>query len=477
MRAFAEVRDRTGLAEPSRGGKRRREEQGSAEGGAGDIECLLEIFDLHKLSRAETYRKVLDVAKQRLMREVVDRGGSPADDIPMLTELLRVSFPYIGVPELRDVPLCVLARLAALHNRRVRAHRAQLEGERKQRDQEAMHAFLDSARRTGAAAAGAAAAGKSRGAGRTLISSSQRLTKESASLAKKKEAFRLHVEQRDALMRYHNDSMRDMLSVSSMYSTAITIPIRPREAAGGGGGRAGRGGGLSVSGRNDVNIPLSLITQLVDDAPDEVWDAVPPIVKQQIFFELPRDRLRRKVWPLIRRSLRPLERRNLRCAFDLAVVNLNDAGLVRAGEGDFDAAFAIAPKFSMHRFRNGGCAHFSALVELLVGGEAQRGPAAGAAAGDWSRRQLAAALTDRSDLQIVPMYRLIIDTLNKAWFDHRATDADKSMLKKAKVSPSHAHSLAHSLTRSLTHSLARSLPPSHMRRCPGSARACAATGG
>lgn len=53
----------------------------------------------------DTHRAVLEAAKQKLREKM--KGLNPEG----LQLLLASSFPYIGVPELRDVPLMVLGQL------------------------------------------------------------------------------------------------------------------------------------------------------------------------------------------------------------------------------------------------------------------------------------------------------------------------------------------------------------------------------
>ena len=53
----------------------------------------------------DTHRAVLEAAKRRLadMMKALSPEG--------LQMLLSASFPYVGIPELRDIPLAVLAQL------------------------------------------------------------------------------------------------------------------------------------------------------------------------------------------------------------------------------------------------------------------------------------------------------------------------------------------------------------------------------
>ena len=53
---------------------------------------------------------------------MVNKGGPSSDKVSALNDLLKSSFPYIRVEELRSIPLNALARLCVLHNKRVRAH-------------------------------------------------------------------------------------------------------------------------------------------------------------------------------------------------------------------------------------------------------------------------------------------------------------------------------------------------------------------
>lgn len=55
--------------------------------------------------RMDTYKAVLEAAKRKLTEMM--KTMSPES----LQLLLNCSFPYVGVPELRDIPLAVLAQL------------------------------------------------------------------------------------------------------------------------------------------------------------------------------------------------------------------------------------------------------------------------------------------------------------------------------------------------------------------------------
>ena len=55
--------------------------------------------------RAEAYKSVLEAAKGRLLAAI------PRMSPEKLTQLLELSFAYVGLPQLRDVPLAVLGRL------------------------------------------------------------------------------------------------------------------------------------------------------------------------------------------------------------------------------------------------------------------------------------------------------------------------------------------------------------------------------
>lgn len=50
-------------------------------------------------------RAVLEAAKRQLTEKMKDKGTEG------LTTLLARSFPYIGVPELRDIPLSIISQL------------------------------------------------------------------------------------------------------------------------------------------------------------------------------------------------------------------------------------------------------------------------------------------------------------------------------------------------------------------------------
>lgn len=55
--------------------------------------------------RAEVYKHVLDAAKGRLLEAI------PRMSPEKLTQLLELSFAYVGLPQLRDIPLAVLGQL------------------------------------------------------------------------------------------------------------------------------------------------------------------------------------------------------------------------------------------------------------------------------------------------------------------------------------------------------------------------------
>ena len=66
---------------------------------------LVQLLDQLGVTRAEAHRAVLDAAKARLLALV---PRLPPD---ALVALLSVCFPYVGLPELREVPLAVLGQL------------------------------------------------------------------------------------------------------------------------------------------------------------------------------------------------------------------------------------------------------------------------------------------------------------------------------------------------------------------------------
>ena len=55
--------------------------------------------------RAEVYKHVLKAAKARLLEAI------PKMSPEKLTQLLELSFAYVGLPQLRDIPLAVLGQL------------------------------------------------------------------------------------------------------------------------------------------------------------------------------------------------------------------------------------------------------------------------------------------------------------------------------------------------------------------------------
>lgn len=55
--------------------------------------------------RMDTHRAILEAAKHKLAQRVKDLGTEG------LQQLLALSFPYIGIPELREIPLAVLDKL------------------------------------------------------------------------------------------------------------------------------------------------------------------------------------------------------------------------------------------------------------------------------------------------------------------------------------------------------------------------------
>ena len=66
---------------------------------------LVQLLDQLGVTRAEAHRAVLDAAKARLLA-LVPRLAPDA-----LVALLSACFPYVGLPELREVPLAVLGQL------------------------------------------------------------------------------------------------------------------------------------------------------------------------------------------------------------------------------------------------------------------------------------------------------------------------------------------------------------------------------
>ena len=66
---------------------------------------LVQLLDQLGVTRAEAHRAVLDAAKARLLALV---PRLPPD---ALVALLSACFPYVGLPELREVPLAVLGQL------------------------------------------------------------------------------------------------------------------------------------------------------------------------------------------------------------------------------------------------------------------------------------------------------------------------------------------------------------------------------
>ncbi|CAL5228021.1 g11083 [Coccomyxa viridis] len=66
---------------------------------------VLELLDQLGLKRAEVYKHVLEAAKARLLEAI------PKMSPEKLTQLLELSFAYVGLPQLRDIPLAVLGQL------------------------------------------------------------------------------------------------------------------------------------------------------------------------------------------------------------------------------------------------------------------------------------------------------------------------------------------------------------------------------
>ena len=82
----------------------------AAAGGLGDgRRCgpLLGLLDACGVPRAAAHAAVLDAAAARLLARI-EAGGARPD---VLARLLAASFPYIGLPALRAIPLAVLGRL------------------------------------------------------------------------------------------------------------------------------------------------------------------------------------------------------------------------------------------------------------------------------------------------------------------------------------------------------------------------------
>ena len=88
--AVGEVQERGGLGDPRR---------------TGPLLLLLEALGLR---RAEVHRRLLDRATRDLM-EVL-----PALSQKQLLAVLKASFPYIGIPQLRDVPQTIIHRLRSI---------------------------------------------------------------------------------------------------------------------------------------------------------------------------------------------------------------------------------------------------------------------------------------------------------------------------------------------------------------------------
>ena len=62
-------------------------------------------ISVRRACRAEMYKSVLEAAKGRLLEAI------PKMSPEKLTQLLELSFAYVGLPQLRDIPLAVLGQL------------------------------------------------------------------------------------------------------------------------------------------------------------------------------------------------------------------------------------------------------------------------------------------------------------------------------------------------------------------------------
>ena len=70
---------------------------------------LLGMIDKLGLTRAEAHRSILTLAKQALLSKVSSKDPEP--DPAHLEALLNASFNYLGIPELREVPLSIMNTL------------------------------------------------------------------------------------------------------------------------------------------------------------------------------------------------------------------------------------------------------------------------------------------------------------------------------------------------------------------------------
>ncbi len=69
------------------------------------VDHKIQLISITIFCRMDTHRAVLEAAKRKLSEMM--KSMSPES----LQLLLACSFPYVGVPELRDIPLAVLAQL------------------------------------------------------------------------------------------------------------------------------------------------------------------------------------------------------------------------------------------------------------------------------------------------------------------------------------------------------------------------------
>ena len=342
---------------------------------------------------------------------MVNKGGPSSDKVSALNDLLKSSFPYIRVEELRSIPLNALARLCVLHNKRVRAHQ------------------------------------------QTASKSTRDVTREGRSMA----SMRRRKEKEDALIRYDAKHIKEQRASASLYRVQpLKIQIKTT-----------RDGEDEVAGitrsREEIDIPKDYLQQLseIDDA---IWDCIPLVAKQQIFLELDdttnSNLLRRKCWPLIRAALKPLEARAERWAMDLVVVNVNDSSLNYAPAsssitatksdslcGELDPSFFVAGDFGRYQYRNGLCETFDALIALIIGEHSRKistskptsgaGAAAAAAASRGHRgngssaRRSSVASVDRMDLQMVPMYQALISLIREGWDANQALNQRARSKKKS----------------------------------------------
>ncbi|KAG2491041.1 hypothetical protein HYH03_010488 [Edaphochlamys debaryana] len=75
------------------------------------VRHLLGMLEIMDISRVEAHRAVLQRAKERLLSRVAALSGRDPGDKARLERLLAGSFTYLGMADMREVPLAVMERL------------------------------------------------------------------------------------------------------------------------------------------------------------------------------------------------------------------------------------------------------------------------------------------------------------------------------------------------------------------------------